>query len=106
MVFINIDNIKRLEFESRLTQEEYVQELLNADPLCGQIIKDRYCLSYNNQYFEIDVYPIWDDKAICEIELLSENQKVDFPSFINVIEEVTENSKFKNYNIAKMIKKV
>ena len=34
---INIDNLKRIEIENRLTAEEYINELLNADPTRGQI---------------------------------------------------------------------
>ena len=102
---IDISSVKRVEIENRLTQEEYVNELLNVDPTRGQIIKDRYCLSYNNQYFEIDIYPFWRDKAIAEIELISEKQKIVFPEFLNVIEEVTDNYDYKNSNIAKKIKK-
>lgn len=102
---INVNNLKRIEVEERLTQEEYINELLNADPERGQIIKTRYCLSYNNQYFEIDIYPFFKDKAICEIELDSENQKIDIPPFIEVIEEVTDDLKYRNSEIAKQIKK-
>ena len=102
---INISNLKRIEVETRLTAEEYINELLNADPERGQIIKDRYCLSYDNQYFEIDIYPFWKDKAIAEIELSSENQKIDLPPFLEVIEEVTDNINYKNSEIAKQIKK-
>ena len=32
-----------------------------------QIRKTRYCLTYESQYFEIDIYPFWNDKAIVEI---------------------------------------
>ena len=102
---INVNNLKRIEVEERLTEEEYINELLNADPERGQIIKTRYCLSYNNQYFEIDIYPFFKDKAICEIELDSENQKVDIPPFIEVIDEVTDDLKYRNSEIAKQIKK-
>ena len=102
---ITISNLKRIEIETRLTSEEYINELLNADPERGQIIKDRYCLSYNNQYFEIDIYPFWKDKAIAEIELSSENQKIDLPPFLEVIDEVTDNINYKNSEIAKKIKK-
>ena len=102
---INVSNLKRIEIETRLTAEEYINELLNADPSRGQIIKDRYCLSYNNQYFEIDIYPFWKDKAIAEIELSSENQKIDLPPFLDVIEEVTDNINYRNSEIAKQIKK-
>ena len=102
---INVSNLKRIEIETRLTAEEYINELLNIDPERGQIVKDRYCLSYNNQYFEIDIYPFWKDKAIAEIELSSEDEKVDFPPFLDVIEEVTDNLDYRNSEIAKQIKK-
>lgn len=101
---INVDSMKRIEIETRLTQEEYINELLNADPTRGQIIKERYCLCYKNQYFEIDIYPFWDDKAIAEIELISEGQKIEIPAFLNVIDEVTDNNNFKNSEIARQLK--
>ena len=52
-----ISAIKRMEIEERLTQQEYLTLLMNADTTKRQIRKDRYCMTYNNQYFEIDVYP-------------------------------------------------
>ena len=101
---INVDSMRRIEVETRLTQEEYINELLNADSTRGQIVKDRYCLCYKNQYFEIDIYPFWNDKAIAEIELISEDQKIEMPDFINVIDEVTDDINFKNSEIAKQLK--
>ena len=102
---INVSSIKRIEVEERLTEEEYINELLNADPEKGQIIKTRYCLAYNNQYFEIDIYPFWKDKAILEIELSNEKDKIDLPPFISLIDEVTDDFKYRNSEIAKQIKK-
>ena len=102
---IPITSTKRIEKEKKLTQDEYVRELLNADPEKGQIVKDRYCLSYNNQYFEIDIYPFWKDKAIIEIELLSEDQKIDMPPFIKPIDEVTDDLRYRNSELAVQIKK-
>ena len=68
-----------------------------------QIRKTRYCLTYESQYFEIDVYPFWKDKAIVEIELNDENTDIIFPEFIKVIKEVTDDDSFKNASLA-MIK--
>ena len=58
------------------------------------IRKNRYCLSFENQYFEIDVYPFWNDKAIMEIELCEENQKISIPNFIKVIKDVTDDDEY------------
>ena len=63
-----ISDIKRVEVEKRLTKEEYY-EILGSTKDKYQVIKDRYCLCYENQYFEIDVYPFWNDKACIELEL-------------------------------------
>ena len=96
-----VSAMKRVETETRITQAEYVNLLLEADPNLNPIRKTRYCLTYKNQYFEIDVYPFWKDKAIMEIELRDEQQKIDFPKYINIIKEVTNDEEFLNYNLAK-----
>lgn len=62
---------------------------MNADTSKRQIRKTRYCLTYESQYFEIDVYPFWKDKAIVEIELNDEKAVIAFPNFIKIIKEVT-----------------
>ena len=100
-----ISNLKRIETERRLTLDEYLKLLMQADNRLHQIQKTRYCLTENNQYFEIDVYPEWNNQAIMEIELRSEDQEVILPSFIKIISEVTEKEEYKNYNMASKMPK-
>ena len=95
-----IYDIKRYEVEKRLTEKEYLNLLLKADPNKKQIRKTRYCLLHNNQYFEIDFYPEWEDYAIMEIELNNINQEVKPPKFIEIIKEVTNDDNYKNSNLA------
>ena len=97
----NVSSIKRIELEKRLTKEEYLNLLMKADPSLKQIRKDRYCLTYNNQYFEIDIFPFWNDKAILEIELKEEKENINIPPFIKVIKEVTNDENYRNYSFAK-----
>ena len=97
-----ISSIKRVEIERRLSESEYIRLLMNADTTMRQIRKDRYCLTYDNQYFEIDVYPFWNDKAILEIELSDENAEIRFPKEIAVIKEVTDDESYKNAALAKI----
>lgn len=97
-----ISGLKRVEIEKRLSKDEYLTLLMNADTSRRQIRKDRYCLTYENQYFEIDVYPFWNDKAIVEIELSNENAEIKFPDFIHVIKEVTDDIAYKNASLAKI----
>lgn len=78
---------------------------MDADTSKNQIRKTRYCLTYKNQYFEIDVYPFWNDKAIMEIELADENAQIEFPDFIKVIKEVTDDESYKNASLASLEEK-
>lgn len=96
------DGIKRVEIEERLSQEEYIALLVEADPAYRTIHKKRYCLSENGLYYEIDIYPEWKDKAIMEIELHDEDQKIVFPEEINVIREVTSDPAYTNHEIARI----
>ena len=97
-----VSDLKRVEVERRLSQEEYLKLLMLADTTKRQIRKTRYCLTYENQYFEIDVYPFWSDKAIAEIELSDENTEIVFPKQIKVIKEVTDDDSFKNASLAQI----
>ncbi len=91
----------RIEIEERLSQDEYLRLLMEADPDRRPIRKTRYCLIYENQYFEIDLYPFWTDQAIVEIELREENAEILFPKELEIIREVTGEEAFQNASLAK-----
>lgn len=97
-----ISDIKRIEHEKRITSEEYSNLLLEQDYYTRTVVKDRYCLMENNQYFEIDVYPYWNDQCILEIELENENQDIIFPDFLHIMQEVTNDLRYTNHNFAIM----
>ena len=97
-----VTNMKRVEIEKRLSQDEYIKLLMDADTTRHPIRKDRYCITYDSQYFELDVYPFWNDKAIIEIELNDENAPIKFPDFIHIIKEVTHDSEYKNSYLARL----
>lgn len=96
-----VSDMSRLETERKITKDEYLRFLMDADTRLKQIRKDRYCFVYNNNYFELDIYPFWNDKAILEIELSNEGKEVDLPDGVKIIKEVTEDKKYKNYSIAR-----
>ena len=97
-----VTELKRVEVERRLSKDEYLRLLMDADPACRPIRKTRYCLTFDNQYFEIDVYPFWKDKAILEIELADEAAEIRFPAQVKVIEEVTDDDSYKNASLARI----
>ena len=94
--------LKRVEIEERLSQQEYVSLMVEADPAFRPIRKDRYCLSENGLYYEIDIYPDWKDRAVLEIELHSEDQPIVFPEGIDVIREVTGDRAYSNHELARI----
>lgn len=97
-----VSSVKHVEIERRLSEKEYIRLLMNADTTKRQIRKDRYCLTYENQYFEIDVYPFWNDRAIAEIELSDESTEIRFPKQLRLIKEVTEDESYKSASLAAM----
>lgn len=97
-----ISNIKRMEIEKRLSKDEYLTLLMDADTNKKQIRKTRYCMTYQNSYLEIDIYPFWNNKAILEIELSDENDDICIPDQIKIIKEVTNDVSYKNSNLANL----
>ena len=96
----NVDG-RRIEMEERLTRHEFRDLMMQADPAYRTIRKDRWCLSENGLYYNIDLYPQWDDRALLEVELYSAGDEVRFPEGIDVIREVTGEKEFTNPYIAR-----
>lgn len=92
---------KRIETETRLTQDEYLNLLIEADTALRQIRKTRYCLTSRHYCFEIDIYGFWTDQALMIIELHDENEPIEFPPFLKIIKEVTGDDKYTNYFMAR-----
>lgn len=95
----DITPTKRIETERRITKEEYERALKEAGDNIRVITKDRYCLVDKESYWEIDIFPFWNDKALMEIELSCENEQFYFPENIEVIKEVTDDKTYRNYNL-------
>lgn len=92
---------KRVEVEKRLHRSEYLTLLMNTDTSLHQIRKTRYSLVAGRQYFEIDVYPFWNQQAILKIELAKEDEEIIFPDFVKVLREVTDDLRYRNRSLSK-----
>jgi CYTH domain-containing protein len=57
---------------------------------------------WHSQYFEIDVYPFWQDQAVVEIELSQPDTPVEFPDFLELIREVTDDPSYRNRALASL----
>ncbi|MBQ6582276.1 MAG: hypothetical protein IJH77_00460, partial [Mogibacterium sp.] len=79
-----VSETARVEVERRITQREYLACLMEANPARHPVRKTRYCLTENNRYYEIDLYPEWHKQAVLELELREETEDVVFPEGIRI----------------------
>lgn len=99
---IRITGSKAEEYENIITQDEYNKLLKSADPDKNTIVKQRYCFLYDAQYFELDVFPFWKDKAFLELELTGEDDRINLPPEIKIIKDVSDDPKYKNNYLARL----
>ena len=97
---IRIDKVSAYEDEREISEEEYksLSALTRADT--RPVRKVRHTFVYENQLFEIDEYPKWKSICIMETELKARDEKVEFPSFIKIIKEVTGEREYSNAKMA------
>ena len=74
-----------------------------SDPNKKQVRKTRYRLTHEGQYFQIDLYPMWDDKAILLTEMSEENTPIHFPGHLGIIREVTDDAAYSRAAIAEQM---
>jgi len=90
-----------IETERQVDNNLYEQMLQQADPYRQTIHKLRRCFIWKGQFFEIDTYlePV-DNLVILETKGVAAQEEIHFPPFVKVLEEVTGNKRYYNYNIA------
>ena len=96
-----ISDTEIIETERRVDNNLYEQMLQQADPYRSTIRKRRQSFIWKGQFFEIDTFmePV-DNLILMEAKGFSEQETINFPPFIKVLEDVTSNSRYLNYNIA------
>ena len=72
-----------------------------ADPYRQTIRKHRKSFIWKGQYFELDTYQEpFQNLVILETKGIASHADVRVPPFIRVIEDITGNQKYYNYNLA------
>ena len=96
-----ISDTEIIETERNVDNNLYEQMLQQADPYRATIKKKRQSFIWKGQFFEIDTFlsPI-NDLVMMETKGVAEQETVKVPPFIEILEDVTGNSKYLNYNIA------
>lgn len=92
----------RIENEKEITEEEYLS--LQKQTILNTIKKRRYLIPYGGLTFELDVFENTAESgyALMEAELENETDSPVVPDFVDVIQEVTNDSYYTNRNLASM----
>lgn len=96
-----ISDTEIIETERQIDNNLYEQMLQQADPYRATIRKKRQSFIWKGQFFEIDTFlePL-DNLVMMETKGVTEKETVNFPPFVKVLEDVTGNTRYLNYNLA------
>ena len=96
-----ISDTEIIETERQIDNNLYEQMLQQADPYRATIRKKRQSFIWKGQFFEIDtcLEPL-DNLVMMETKGVTEKETVNFPPFVKVLEDVTGNTRYLNYNLA------
>ena len=101
--------LSRFEDEREVTREEY--ERLRKEDGYSELVKTRYAFPFAGHTMEIDVYPpdiggdVMDGYAILEVEMDDPDEAVEFPEFLEIVREVTDEKKYHNKTLARLMAK-
>ena len=101
---------ERVEFEHKITEAEYNFGIRLIQKGTSPVRKKRTCFFYKDQYFELDNFGGLsenilgaDDLLLLELESTSFSREISFPEWVDVVKDVTGDSKFSNHEISKRI---
>lgn len=107
--FVNVHTMKRrispqeeIVTERQINNHLYETMMGLADPERQTIHKKRCSFIYKGQYFELDTYlDQLEGLVILETKGITEHKSVKFPPFLHVVEDITGDARYYNYNLAK-----
>jgi len=71
----------------------------------SKITKTRYSIVHNNMQIQIDDFEdmriLWQWEYVCEVKVLSWDADIELPSNVTLINEVTDNPEYLNYNLSR-----
>lgn len=96
-----VSDTEKIETERQVDNNLYEQMLQQADPYRQTIRKRRQSFIWKGQHFVIDTFlePV-NDLVILQSKGIAEQESVNFPPFVKVLEDVTGDNQYCNYNIA------
>ena len=96
-----ISPTEEIVVERQVSNNLYESLLQQADPYRQTIHKNRKSFIYQGQFFELDTYlkPV-DNLVILETKGIARHEDIKFPPFLNVVKDITGDTKYYNYTLA------
>ena len=96
-----ISPTEEIVVERQVSNNLYESLLQQADPYRQTIHKIRRSFIYQGQFFELDTYlkPV-DNLVILETKGIACHEDIKFPPFLNVVKDITGDTKYYNYTLA------
>lgn len=88
------------ETEKPISGKQYVQYLMEGDPALHAVHKVKYRFTYQNQRFELDVYPFSIEHAILRAALPEGVGEPLAPPEITLLRDVTDDPAYRNRRLA------
>ena len=97
----NLANNAQVVTERQIDNNLYESLMRQADPYRQSIHKIRKTFIWRGQFFELDTYlsPMH-NLQILETKGIVDHEDVNFPPFIEVVEDITGKTEYYNYNLA------
>ena len=104
-VKVRLTAVTRVEDEVEIDRDRFAALLSERDPSLCTIEKTRVRIPDGAHTWEVDLFPFWDDRAILEVELSSEDEVFQIPAAFEVIREVTDDKRYTNRAMAREVPK-
>lgn len=97
-----ISSKERIKTDRIISEREYFQYMLEADPNLSVIDKTRYSFIHNNHFFKLDIFDFDTNKGLLSLQVPQDEESlIKLPEYIKVIKDVTDDANYKNYYLAK-----
>lgn len=90
---------ERIKSDKILSSRQYSDYSSEIDHNLKPINKDRYSFIKDNLFYKLDVFDFDKNGGLLSVQV-GEGDKIELPSYIKVVKDVTNDSKFKNYYLA------
>lgn len=90
----------RVKTMRRMKEKEYLRRTAHSSK--NPILKDRYSFVFNNQYFTLDVFRNL-ELCLLEVEPTEENNRINLPSGLVILDDVTGNPIYRNFSLFEQI---